>query len=73
MHIIESGSDDLYYVPFLTLSGDSVLTLPPVLDGSFPIALPEPLPLGVDKNITTYTTAYVSDPDFMYTNIFLKL
>ena len=55
--------DNLYYLPFLNLSGDGVLTLPPILDGSYPITLPEPLPLGDDENMITYTTAYVShDP-----------
>ena len=48
-------------MPFLPLTGDGVLTLPQVVDGSFPITLPEPLPLGTfEENVTTYTTAYVS-------------
>ena len=48
------------YIPFLPLTGDGVLSLPPVDDGSFPITLPEPLPLGTAQNTTTYTIAYVS-------------
>ena len=52
---------DAFYIPFLNLTGDEVLTLPPVDDGSYPISLPEPLPLGNAHNMTTYyTTAYVS-------------
>ena len=68
--LCEIGStDDLYYLPFLTLndylpfltpSGDGVLALPPVLDVSRPITLPQPLPLDIGDNVTTYTTAYVS-------------
>ena len=59
--LCEIGStDDLYYLPFLTLSGDGILALPPDDDVSFPITLPQPLPLGVRNNVTTYTTAYVS-------------
>ena len=55
-----SNSNDFYYLPFLSLT-HGVRTLPnDFLDGSFPITLPEPLPLGNVKNITTYTTAYVS-------------
>ena len=65
LEIYSSGSESVndnnfYYLPFLNLSGDGILTLPPDLDGSYPITLPEPLPLGDTKNITTYTTAYVS-------------
>ena len=48
------------YIPFLPLTGDGVLSLPPVDDGSFPITLPEPLPLGTAQDATRYTTAYVS-------------
>ena len=62
--LCEIGStDDLYYLPFLTLSGDGVLALP---ESNFffvvsrPITLPQPLPLGVGDDVTTYTTAYVS-------------
>ena len=59
--LCEIGSiDGLYYLPFLSLSGDSVLTLPPLLDVSRPITLPQPLPLGIGEDVTTYTTAYVS-------------
>ena len=47
-------------MPFLPLTGDGVLSLPPVDDGSYPVTLPEPLPLGTAQNVTTYTTAYVS-------------
>ena len=47
-------------MPFLPLTGDRVLSLPPVDDGSYPVTLPEPLPLGTAPNLTTYTTAYVS-------------
>ena len=55
------GSGDVSYIPFLTLTGDGVLTLPSVDDGSYPISLPEPLPLGTSQEVTTYyTTAYVS-------------
>ena len=55
-----SGSGYNIYVPFLPLTGDGVFAMPPVLDGSYPITLPEPLPLGTAQNKTTYTTAYVS-------------
>ena len=59
--LCEIGStDDLYYLPFLTLSGDGVLALPPDFFVSRPITLPQPLPLGIGEDITTYTTAYVS-------------
>ena len=62
MYILESGSSDgnAHNLPFLTLTGDGVLTLPPVDDDSFPITLPQPLPLGTAENVTTYTTVYVS-------------
>ena len=52
--------DDLYYLPFLTLSGDGILTLPNYDYTSSPITLPQPLPLGIGEDVTTYTTAYVS-------------
>ena len=55
-----SGSGASFYIPFLVLSGDGVFTLPSVDDGSFPITLPEPLPLGAVGNVATYTIAYVS-------------
>ena len=60
--LCEIGSfDDLYYLPFLTLSGDGVLALPPHDDDvSLPITLPQSLPLGVGEDVTNYTTAYVS-------------
>ena len=78
--LCEIGStDDLYYhdylpfltlsgdgalalppLPFLTLSGDGVLALPPDFVVSRPITLPQPLPLGVGDDVTNYTTAYVS-------------
>ena len=63
--LCEIGSfDDLYYLPFLTLSGDGVLALPEpdfcYFVVSRPITLPQPLPLGVGDDVTTYTTAYVS-------------
>ena len=57
---VGSGSGYNIYIPFLPLTGDGVLSLPPVDDGSYPIMLPEPLPLGNSQSITTYTTAYVS-------------
>ena len=61
LHTLEvSGSGDDFYVPFLPLTGDRVLALPAVDDGSYPITLPEPLPLGIIQDVTTYTTAYVS-------------
>ena len=61
LHTLEvSGSGDDFYVPFLPLTGDGVLALPEIDDGSYPITLPEPLPLGTAQNATTYTTAYVS-------------
>ena len=61
LHTLEvSGSGDDFYVPFLPLTGDGVLALPPVFYGSYPITLPEPLPLGTAQDGTTYTTAYVS-------------
>ena len=52
--------DDIHYLPFLTLSGDGVLALPPDDDVSCPITLPQPLPLGVGILVTMYTTVYVS-------------
>ena len=55
-----SGSGDVFYIPFLPLTGDGVLALPAVDDGSYPITLPEPVPLGTIQDATTYTTAYVS-------------
>ena len=62
--LCEIGStDDLYYhdyLPFLTLSGDGVLALPPFFFVSRLITLPQPLPLGVGDDVTNYTTAYVS-------------
>ena len=58
LEVSESG--DNFYVPFLPLTGDEVLALPEVDDGSYPITLPEPLPLGTIHDATTYTTAYVS-------------
>ena len=57
---VGSGSGYNIYIPFLPLTGDGVFAMPPVLDGSYPITLPESLPLGTTQNITTYTTAYVS-------------
>ena len=48
------------YIPFLRLSGDGVITLPPIDDGAFPITLPKPLPLGAAGDATNYTIAYVS-------------
>ena len=42
------------------MNGDGVLTLPPVDDITYPVTLPQPLPLGDAKNITTYTTVNVS-------------
>ena len=62
LEVYPSGPEPVNYVylPFLNLSGDGVLTLPPVLDGSYPITLPEPLPLSVGENVTTHTTAYIS-------------
>ena len=58
LDIFEPGNST--YIPFLPLTGDGVLLLPPVDDGSYPITLLEPLPLGTAQNVTTYTTAYVS-------------
>ena len=61
--VIETfGFGNNSYIPFLPLTGDRVFAMPPVLDGSYPITLPEPLPLGTasTQNKTTYTTAYVS-------------
>ena len=55
------------YIPFLPLTDDGVFAMPPVLDGSYPIMLPEPLPLGTTQNITTYTAAYVSLSIILYT------
>ena len=49
------------YIPFLPLTDDGVFAMPPDFYGSYPITLPEPLPLGTDHDGTTYhTTAYVS-------------
>ena len=60
--LCEIGSiDDLYYLPFLTLSGDGVFNFPHYLGSLvYPITLPQPLPLGIGVDVTMYTTAYVS-------------
>ena len=59
--LCEIGSvDDLYYLPFLNLSDDGVLTLPHIYDSQDAITLPQPLPLGIGVNVTMYKTANVS-------------
>ena len=63
LHTAKQGLFHFYVylaTKFLSLTGDGVLTLPPVDDDSFPITLPQPLPLGSVQNVTTYATAYVS-------------
>lgn len=53
------SGDSFYYLPFLNLTGDGVLTIPASdNDDSYAIDLPEPLPLGAAN--VTYTIAYVS-------------
>ena len=58
LDITELGNNS--FIPFLILTGDGVQILPSVDDGSYPISLPEPLPLGDTHEVATYTTAYVS-------------
>ena len=58
--LCEIGStDDLYYLPFLTLSDDGVFNFPFGFV-AYPITLPQPLPLGIGVDVAMYTTAYVS-------------
>ena len=52
--------DDLYYLSFLNLSDDGVLTLPHIYNSQDAITLPQPLPLGIGVDVIMYTTANVS-------------
>ena len=55
-----SGSGFFTHLPFLTLIGDDLRMLPPLLDTSQPLPLPMSIPLGIADNVVQYTTAYVS-------------